>query len=224
MAENIRLREMLGVTTDFIGKAFADDSRQRAPRRVRVTSCQLFALEGGATGANALRVQTDNQVAKDQAQAEKDARAEQAANKRAEAVGKASQSAMGILRLIVERGLAFVETLRVEELKDLIIYSNPSSAAPPKGKKEELKAKVLELPTVQQSAARHHEAAVERAATAAIATTVMQVPPALPPLVPAPEAAVGSPSPPQNVSHEALDPLQSVSGSCSPADAGAELS
>ena len=190
-AEYFRIRGMLEVATDFIGKSASAPSQPRS--RARVTASQLFRLKGGATGDAAVRVQAENQAAKDSAHAEKEARATAAAAKRAEAAGKAARVGMGLLQRIAKEGRSCIESFRVEELKDLLIYSDPSSG--PKGKKEDLKTRVYELPIVRQAISMHNDVP---AGTADVLTFPRPPagPPTRPPVPPAIPAALPPRDPP----------------------------
>ena len=149
VAQLVRAREMLAITTDYIAKAqeAQGEGRQHATRGARVTAAQLFAVEGGASGDAALQIQRANKARKDAEQAEKNARSAAAAAKRAAALGKAASSALDLLQRISTEGRGVVDNFTIKEMKDILQYSEPAAAAP-KGLKEELKARLLKLPTV----------------------------------------------------------------------------
>ena len=87
---------MLATTTDYIGKApeAQGEGPQRVARRARLTGAQRFAAEGEASSELALQIQRANRAKKDAEQAEKNARRDAEAAKRADAaLGKATSSA-----------------------------------------------------------------------------------------------------------------------------------
>ena len=193
-AQLIRAREMLSTTTDYIAKAqeAQGEGSQRAARGARVTAAQLFAIEGGASGEKVLEIQRANKAKKDAEQAEKNARTEAAAAKRAAALAKAASSALDLLQRISTHGSRVVDNFTIKDIKDILQYSEPEAAAP-KGLKEELKARLLKLPTVVQ-ALKAHEVASAAAASQEVAPTRALVTgcppmPAAPPPQPPPEAA-----------------------------------
>ena len=215
-AQLIRAREMLATTTDYIAKAqeAQGEGSQRAARGARVTAAQLFAIEGGASGEKVLEIQRANKAKKDAEQAEKNARTEAAAAKRAAALAKAASSALDLLQRISAHGSRVVDNFTIKDIKDILQYSEPEAAAP-KGLKEELKARLLKLPTVVQ-ALKAHEVASAAAASVEVAPTRALVTgcppmPAAPPPQPPPEAA----EPP---SIEKERPVASISGEGSSVD------
>ena len=220
VAQLVRAREMLATTTDYIGKAqeAQGEGRQRATRGARVTAAQLFAVEGGASGDAALQIQRANKARKDAEQAEKNARSAAAAAKRAAALGKAASSALDLLQRISTEGRGVVDNFTIKEMKDILQYSEPAAAAP-KGLKEELKARLLKLPTVAQALKAHEVASAAAIVAAATGRT------GDPPMPPAPAAPLQPPATAEPPRIERSDPaaITGADSSVASAQAGEEV-
>ena len=187
-------------------------------RGARVTAAQLFAVEGGASGDAALQIQRANKARKDAEQAEKNARSAAAAAKRAAALGKAASSALDLLQRISTEGMRVVDNFTIKEMKDILQYSEPPAVAP-KGLKEELKARLLKLPTVAQALKAHEVASAAAIVAAATGRT------GDPPMPPAPAAPLQPPATAEPPRIERSDPaaITGADSSVASAQAGEEV-
>jgi hypothetical protein len=145
-------------------------------------------------------------------QAEKDSMAEAAADKRAGALGLATDAAIAHLGQVAHGGRAVLEKLLVKDLKDIIIFTDPDGPSPTGGKAK-LLARALTLPTVAKVLQAH--AATRHAVKLAAGQTPGAVPmPA--PLAPSPQPPANTPPGPSHALAELVNTVSATASSENP--------